>query len=52
MYDIVSGYLEALSGAIIDSIPQFNEDMKDLNRDYLKVITNPLTKLVIQVRYL
>ncbi|XP_060596766.1 sodium-dependent phosphate transport protein 2B-like [Ruditapes philippinarum] len=47
--EVITGYLEALSGAIIDSIPQFNEDMKDLNRDYLKVITNPLTKLVIQI---
>ena len=45
----MSGYLEALSGKIIDSIPEFNEDMKDLKRDYLKVITNPLTKLIIQV---
>ncbi|XP_045172382.1 sodium-dependent phosphate transport protein 2B-like [Mercenaria mercenaria] len=47
--EIITGYLERLSGAIIDSIPEFSEDMKDLKRDYLKVITNPFTKLIIQI---
>ncbi|KAL4228488.1 hypothetical protein ACF0H5_011536 [Mactra antiquata] len=46
--EVITGYLEALSKAIIDSIPEFNENA-NVDKDYLKVITKPLTKLVIQV---
>lgn len=47
--EIVSGYLERLSGAIVNSVPSFSEN-KDVDRDYLKVITDPFTKLIIQER--
>lgn len=47
--EVITGYLEELSGAIVDSIPEFQEDIKDLDRDYLKVITDPFTKLIIQI---
>ncbi|KAL4238207.1 hypothetical protein ACF0H5_002919 [Mactra antiquata] len=46
--EVITGYLETLSKAIIDSIPEFSENA-NVDKDYLKVITNPLTKLVIQI---
>ena len=44
----ISGYLEKLSHAIVDGF-HLKED-EELDRDYLKVITNPFTKLIIQVK--
>lgn len=45
--EIASGYLERLSYAIVDGL-HLKED-EELDKDYLKVITNPFTKLIIQL---
>ena len=44
----VSGYLEKLTSAIVSGF-HFEKD-KALKKDYLKVITKPFTKLIVQVR--
>ena len=41
------GYLEKLTGAIVGGFDLVSDD--SLNKDYLKVITKPFTKLIIQV---
>ncbi|KAL4238206.1 hypothetical protein ACF0H5_002918 [Mactra antiquata] len=46
--EIATGYLEKLSQAVIDSIPEFTEN-QSTDKDYLKTVTNPFTKLIIQI---
>lgn len=45
--EIITGYLERLSGAIVDSMDL--QTNKEANVNFLKVITKPFTNLIIQV---
>ena len=44
----ILGYLEKTTLAIVDSFHLQSDE--NLDRDYLKVLTNPLTKFFIQVK--
>ncbi|XP_067681672.1 sodium-dependent phosphate transport protein 2C-like [Haliotis asinina] len=46
--EVITGYLRRLSGLIVNSIPDLAPD-KSANRDFLKVITKPFTKMIIEV---
>lgn len=45
--EVVSGYLERLSGVMVDAFHL--EQNENHDQDYLKVVTDPFTKLIIQI---
>lgn len=45
--EVVSGYLQWLTGLIVDTIP--TDYSQDKTPDMLKAITKPLTELIVKV---
>lgn len=50
LFSIFVGYLEKLTGALTKSFE--GSSFKGGKQDFLKVITKPLTKLIVEVSYL
>ncbi|XP_046575606.1 LOW QUALITY PROTEIN: sodium-dependent phosphate transport protein 2A-like [Haliotis rubra] len=46
--EVITGYLSRLSGLIVNSIPDLAPD-KSADRDFLKILTKPFTKMIIEV---